>query len=387
MPLGLNNRAIPMVLTLIAGGLVMGLGLRAQPPLVVMGQPASAPPAPPAPATPADKNPAPTKAPPAPGGKAPAKPAAERMQGVRNWGVAEPIAKPKNALRLATYNIENLYRKPETGEAKENQPPKAEDACAAVAEAIKRIDADVIGLQEIESEATLKWFREQYLKGLGYDQLASIDAGDDRGIEQAVLSRFPIKDAKNWPKMKVGGVHPAKWGREANPDAGKEIQFARSPLRVTIEAPSVDGGQPIALTLFVVHHKSGGPGNYWREKEAAKVVELVKDFEKDQPGAMVAVLGDFNAQPNAESVLVYSTAGLLDAFGDRTMGEPKFMTHSSGRAIDYIFLSKPASERVIRETRFILGTADRPVGTDWRTTPNPIGWASDHYPVVIDLKR
>ena len=34
------------------------------------------------------------------------------------------------------------------------------------------------------------------------------------------------------------------------------------------------------LTLFVIHYKSGGPGNYWREKEAAKTAELVAAFEQ-----------------------------------------------------------------------------------------------------------
>ena len=30
------------------------------------------------------------------------------------------------------------------------------------------------------------------LRRLGYEHIASVDAGDGRGIEQAVLSRFPV---------------------------------------------------------------------------------------------------------------------------------------------------------------------------------------------------
>ena len=38
----------------------------------------------------------------------------------------------------------------------------------------------------------------------------------------------------------------------------------RGPLRVTVEVPGSQGEKPYDLTLYVVHSKSGGPGEYWR---------------------------------------------------------------------------------------------------------------------------
>ena len=308
-----------------------------------------------------------------------------RVQGVVRWGRAEPIAKPDGAVRLTSYNVENLFRAKPGVESTSSQPVKPEEECRAVAAAIKAVSPDVLALQEIESAETLTWFRDTYLADLGYTHLVSIDAGDGRGIEQAVLSRFPLRDPANWPNRQLEGTHPEMWGNEKNPNAGEPIRFARSPLRVTVEAPG-SGGQPVPVTLFVIHHKSGGPGDYQREAEAAGVLALAGEFQQAHPGQPVLICGDFNARPSARSIELYLKAGWKDAMGDRVKDDAAWVTHSSGRVIDYILLNEAAARAVIPETRFVLGTADRPPGMDWRNTPTPRGWASDHYPVTVDLR-
>ena len=58
------------------------------------------------------------------------------------------------------------------------------------------VDADVLCLQEVESRAALESFRDTWLRDLGYAHVASLDAGDERGIEQSVLSRHEIASAE-----------------------------------------------------------------------------------------------------------------------------------------------------------------------------------------------
>lgn len=308
--------------------------------------------------------------------------------GVIRHGRKDPIAKPAGAVRIATYNIENLFDTEQPGGDQGSPTPrKPDEHRKAIAAAIKAIDADVLALEEIASKEVLTTFRDTYLKDLGYTYISSIDAGDGRGIEQSVLSRFPLKDEANWPKTKLDAVQPDKLGRRANPDAGKPITMARSPLRVTVTVPAKDAAsKPYEVTLFVVHHKSGPYHSFQREAEAAKVVAITKTFEAEHAGANIVVLGDFNAKPDEKAVQTYLTGGFTDAFGDLVArNDPTYITHVSGRVIDHILLNSGAAAELIKDTRFVLGTVQRPEGADWRTTAAPEGYGSDHYPVVIDL--
>lgn len=321
--------------------------------------------------------------PPAPAGEA------ARVQGVVRWGRSEPVARPAGTIRLTDYNVENLFDGVDdpaiSGPQDDAKMLKPDEACRAVAAAIRAVNPDILALQEIESEQALTWFRDTYLADMGYAHLVSIDAGDGRGIEQSVLSRFPVRDAANWPRKQLEGTHPDMWGNEKNEHAGEPIRFARSPLRVTIDLPAGEG-KSVPLTLFVVHHKSGGPGGYQREAEAQGIIAIAGEFQKAHPDHAIAITGDFNARPSDQSVQLYLDAGWKDAFGDRVSGDPAWITHSSGRSIDYIMVNEHLSGWIVPETRFILGTPDRPAGMDWRNTPSPIGWASDHYPVTVDLR-
>ncbi len=345
------------------------------------------------------------------------------------FGAAHPVARTPGTVRLATYNLENLFDDKDdpalSGEHEDKEETKPAEHSKAAAEAIRRIDADVIAVQEIESRDALIQFRDTYLKDAGYEYVISIDAGDERGIEQGVLSRYPVKDAKVWLRLPLGGTHPEKWGNRPNDNAGKPITFHRSPLCVTVEVPAspaptegsakatpsqapTGDAAAYSLTLFVVHQKSGADGTYWREKEAAKIVELAGEMTKSDPNRNIVILGDFNATMGQTPMRTYTGAGFDSAFypplpkasesksdntpdketpgAKRERGPDRLrVTHESGRIIDHILLNPAAMKELRVESRFVLGMPARPEGADWRVTPPPAGYASDHYPVVVDL--
>jgi endonuclease/exonuclease/phosphatase family metal-dependent hydrolase len=348
----------------------------------------------------APQSPSPTPAQSPAGSVAPPESGVGQTPAVIRFGVERPVPRPAGTIRIASYNVENLFDPPATGRPDPAQPVKPDEHRDGLARAIRAIDADVLALQEVGSLEVLKKFRDEYLADMGYEHVVSIDAGDSRGIENSVLSRFPLRDPTLWIGLELGGSQPDRMGRDRNPEAGRPFAFRRSPLRVTVEVPAsrvadiltgkagAEDARPYILTLFVVHHKAGRSAGEqeWRLWEARKIVELAKEVEQTIDGANIIVLGDFNAGLDEPPMRTYLDAGFVDAFKERSTGDPRFLTHASQRAIDFILLNQNARHELVPETAFILGTPQRPLNMDWRTTPPPPGYASDHSPVVIDLR-
>ncbi len=356
-----------LVLISVAG---LALGVQAQPATQPAAQPATAP--------------APIKT----GVTHPGRPRAVDPSDQNRYGIKQ--AKPKAAgdIRIATYNVENLYDDkddPKLDDKFEKDMTKPKANCEAAAKAIRAVNADVLALEEVESKEAVLWFRDTWLKDMGYQYVSSIDAGDERGIEQAVLSRFPITKEQNWPKAELGAVAPA-----GTKQAGEPQKFHRSPLMVTIEVPSATtGGKPYELTLFVVHQKSGKESDWgwFRQIESKKITSLIREVELANPSSNIVLLGDFNATSADESFKTYLTAGLMNVFSGKDNGRnPDFVTHASGRCIDHILISRTMSQELNPQSIFVLGTPILPEGTDFKLAKELPGYASDHFPVVMDLK-
>ena len=62
-----------------------------------------------------------------------------------------------------------------------------------------------------------------------------------------------------------------------------------------------------------------------------------------------------------------------------------YKTHESNRVIDYVLMNSAAYREFIPGSAHVYGTFTPPKSYDWRTDPHPDGYASDHYPVIIDL--
>lgn len=304
----------------------------------------------------------------------------------RKYGVQDAPATQDGAFRLTTYNIENLFDThddPElTGKNDDAGEEKPVHELIATASAIHAVNADVLCVQEIESEQALLEYRDTYLADMGYDYVVSIDAGNARGIENAVLSRFPISNYQNWPNKLLGGVHPEKYGRSKNWYAGAPIAFRRSPLMIDIEIPAGDSSW--TLTLFVMHHKSGHFNTYWREAEAKGTIEIINSVLKDHPNRPIVILGDFNAENDAESVQLYLDAGFVDIFENRK-SHSEIMTHESRRRIDLILANPASLKHMNTDEAFVYGTAARPDGVSYKEMATFEGYAADHYPVSVDM--
>jgi endonuclease/exonuclease/phosphatase family metal-dependent hydrolase len=308
------------------------------------------------------------------------------------FGRAVPLPKGPKTIRIAAYNVLNLFDPVDdpTLSGKYDDLPMAtsRDRCLAIAKVIKAIDADVLALEEVESKEAIEWFRDEFLQGLGYDHVASLDVGYYRGVEQSVLSRFPISGVTAWPDESLADMEAKKTGDgwETKGDAPKSFQ--RSPLMVDIEVPESSDHPAYSFTLAVVHHKSGNFKRQ-RESEALQLVELLQSRLEEEPELNLIILGDFNAGPFDQSVAVYKNAGFVNAYEHRWSREEGtrnlFRTHESDRVIDYIMLHPNADSEVAKNTFQVVGSLHPGDKYNWRKDEPPSGYAADHYPLVIDL--
>ena len=307
------------------------------------------------------------------------------------YGLTEAMPRIDGTIRLGTYNVLNFFDQKddpslqgEYDDFGDNPGPTSTARCKELANAIRAIDADILALQEVESEEALRWFNDTFLKGMGYKYIASEEVGYYRGVEQSVLSRYPITNTQTWTDADLTKVDREGISWTSVPSGVEQIEFQRSPLCVTIKVS--DGYE---LTLFILHHKAGRNNNWHREAEALKIMEYVRRMSEADPSRNIAILGDFNAAPWDRSTRTYFRGGMIDTMSHRSTNiqydsdASLWKTHTSDRVIDFILLNPAAISEFVVDSGFIFGTSAQDY--DWRNDPIPSGYASDHYPVAIDL--
>ncbi len=190
-----------------------------------------------------------------------------------------PLLLFSKPFKIATYNVENLFDASYVGteyndyQRKHNWTKRMVDIkLNHVSEVICDLDADILGLQEIENENILKQLQKRLsLLGCAYKH-AAITSKKDAPIQVALLSRFPIKKIK-------------------------ELQVSYAPrVRNILEAEIDVKGE--SLWIFVNHWKSRAyRGVESKRMKYAKVLKSRLDaFPNTKP---YIVLGDFNTDYDA----------------------------------------------------------------------------------------
>lgn len=298
-------------------------------------------------------------------------------------------ARPAGQLRIATYNIRNLFDgKPNP--VLRNKPLSPMAAAEAVAEGAEQakpekelqalsvsmhdINADVLGFQEVESKATLTQFRDRFLQDMGYKEVVLLEGNDDRGIDVALFSRYPVTNVKSHKDV-----------RFEVPGQGMQ-GFQRDLLQVRIQGPN-----NYAFTVFVAHFKShhgGAASDVIRRAETEAANRIIREFQQANPRENVIMMGDFNDSPDKAPLQPLlspqSGLGFRDViFDELGAGETVFTYHPKQyrSRIDYLLLN----QNMIREYMPKSVTLHKPYkeGEAWKKLY--FYDASDHIPVTIDL--
>lgn len=136
---------------------------------------------------------------------------------------------------------------------------------------------DILILQEVENLNVLKMWNEGYLKKMNYQTVALVEGPDERGIDNAVLSRLPmigepknhLMDYSKAPELKPTDIRPT-----------------RGILETRLKLPNGD-----QVAVFAVHFPSQGAETIHRK---VAVETLIDATEKVEPGVAKIVGGDFN---------------------------------------------------------------------------------------------
>ena len=181
--------------------------------------------------------------------------------------------------KVATYNVENLFDAQYTGTEYEDYTVKhnwtkrmVEVKLNHVSEVICDLDADILGLQEIENAHILEQLKKRLSRvGCGY-RYSAITSKKNATIQIALLSKFPIKKQK-------------------------ELQVSYSPRVRNILEVEVDiGGE--SLWVFINHWKSRAYKGY--ESKRLKYARVLKRrLDAMEKSKSYIVLGDFNTDYDA----------------------------------------------------------------------------------------
>ncbi len=317
-----------------------------------------------------------------------------KFEGGHMYGQAAPLEKPDHTIRIATYNIENYFDDVDdpklSGEWDDLDLTTASDRLEEIAKIIRTTDADIIALQEVESLDALTRFRDRYLPNMGYEYIASEDVGYYRGVECSILSRYEITNVEVRSGINLDGVERAGPGWSDVPmDKRRGLTIQRSPIRVDIRISDT-----YELTVFSLHHKASGRARYHREAEAIVINQWIDEIEAEDSSRNIIVMGDFNAAPWDKSLRLYLENGFADTLSHRIIPHWNnadqteanlFKTHSSGRVIDYVLMNSAAFQEFAVGSAHVYAPYTPPSSWNWREDPFPAGYASDHYPVIVDL--
>ena len=216
---------------------------------------------------------------------------------------------------------------------------------ALLAERIKAMNLDVLGVQEVEDIDTLRHFIATDLNGM-YPHCMLIEGNDPRLIDVALLSKLPIGAAVTWQTS----VHPAKPG---------ERVFSRDVLQAQILSAD---RKKVLLNVFVTHLKSKFvphhqdqalgtiAANARRKRQAESAAAIIKSVMR--PDSLFAFLGDFNDAPDAAPIAPLAThpeLGLVQGLAKAEETNPTPPSTSPPKTKIWTHRFKPPSEPAIYE--------------------------------------
>ena len=258
---------------------------------------------------------------------------------------------------VGTFNLLNLFDDHDDPyHADEGTPAKPEKQRKAAAAAIRKLNADVLALQEVENRGVLEEFVRTLLPDMGYEHVVCFESNDHRGIDCAVLSRIPVGPVSSYRHLRFSD------------GSGAVTRFRRDLIEVRIEPNGYE-----AFTVFAVHLKSkagGGKSLALRKAEARQIRVILDGKLRKNPAARFVLCGDMNDTWESDPLKILRGEGVaeLTGFVDQLPKGTVTYKGRNGDVIDYLLCSpemarryEPKSYRVDSGSLDVCGSDHNPV--------------------------
>jgi endonuclease/exonuclease/phosphatase family metal-dependent hydrolase len=323
-----------------------------------------APTAPTAPAAPppAAKAPAPPPVAPPPAAKAPATaPAAVPTTAPTTAPAGQekppPVyKKPVDGMvTVGTFNVMNLFDDYDDPYLEQEQlPGKPAEEVRHLAETIHKLDADVLALEEVENRGVLEQFVHTHLADMGYQEIELIEGNYVRGVDVALLSRFPLGPVTSYRHLDFTDA------------SGRPQRFQRDLLQVRVRPPGL-----AEFDVFVVHLKSklGGEAETLpvRLAETSAIRGVFDNLLRQRPEAYFLLCGDFNDtidSPALQRLIGAGPGALRTLYADIPPEQQITFNHTHLSMIDFILASPALAKTYVKDSYKILSGTIESNGSD-----------------------
>jgi endonuclease/exonuclease/phosphatase family metal-dependent hydrolase len=294
-----------------------------------------------------------------------------------------------DTVRVATWNLEHFVDRhddPYVDADRENRPSDTMDRrIDRVVSALKQMDADLVVLQEAESEAFLRRIARERLDDLGY-RFATSTESPSWYMNVVLLSRYPLGAVRNY----AGVVTPIEGERADNGEPA-----AQSLTNHRLWMADVRMGPGETWSIVGAHLKAGRDARDqgWRIGQIRFLHAELARLTASHPDTPVLVAGDLNSRANSPELRLLlndpdrpAPDSLLknppprrvqftDPLADRPT--PTHPSDAPTRQLDYLLPNPALADQLVDGSARVA----RPL------SPDSMATTSDHLPVTATFVR
>lgn len=249
-------------------------------------------------------------------------------------GQADAVQARQQRVSVATFNVRAFFdpvcdSRRCGPQSYESQPTQSEFEAKArqLAQGIQSLGADVVLLQEIESETCLLAIRDAL--GQEYETALLGETNSIASLDVGVISKLPFIESFSYRDTPISLINAPGY-----------TYFVREFLEVHLEVGSE------RLVVFNAHFRSKSPPDDPEQRlaEAVAANQIITRRIEEYPDALVVFGGDLNDTPGSPTLNAVELGGGLHRVAEELGSDAAtYVYRGQGQAIDHLYLAKDAA--------------------------------------------